>query len=98
MSPAAQKIWYEVFFNAAPTPFDPAQTNLPPVPRKAMELIARGQELGYNVSVVIPNNVVEVYWNGLQGIMSGQLTPKDWAGKLQVEWEKAKADGRVVKP
>jgi len=98
MSPAAQKIWYEVFFNAAPTPFDPAKTNLPQVPRKAMQLIAHGQELGYNVSVVIPNNVVEVYWNGLQGIMSGQLTPKDWAGKLQVEWEKAKADGRVVKP
>jgi len=98
MGPAAQKIWNEVFFQAAPTPFDPAKANLPPVPRKAMTLIARGQELGYNVSVVIPSNVVEVYWNGLQGIMSGQLTPKDWAGKLQVEWEKAKADGRVVKP
>ena len=98
MSPPAQKVWNEVFFQAAPTPFDPAKANLPPVPQKALALIARGQEFGYNVSVVIPSNVVEVYWNGLQGILSGQLTPKEWAGKLQVEWEQAKAEGKVVQP
>lgn len=98
MSPDAQKIWNGVFYQAAPTPFDAAAAKLPATPSKAMGLISKGSEMGYNISVVIPNNVVEIYWNGLGGILSGQLTPKDWAGKVQAEWEKAKSEGRVLKP
>jgi len=98
MSPDAQKIWTEVFFQIAPTPFDASTVKLPDIPKKAMELMSKGPEMGYNISVVIPSNVVEIYWNGLGGILSGQLTPKDWASKVQAEWEIAKKEGRVLKP
>ncbi|MCC6175334.1 MAG: extracellular solute-binding protein [Chloroflexi bacterium] len=97
MSPDAQKIWNEVFMQAAPTTFDPTKANVKPVPAKALALIAKGEELGYNVSVVIPSNVVEVYWNGLGGILSSQLTTKDWAAQMQTAWEKAKSEGKVPK-
>lgn len=98
MSPDAQKIWNSVLYQAAPTPFDASSSDLPETPKKAMGLISKGEELGYNISVVIPSNVVEMYWNGLGGILSGQITPADWASKVQAEWEKAKAEGRVLKP
>ena len=98
MGQEAQRIWNEIFFQVAPTPFDPAVAKLPETARKAFGLIAKGEEMGYNISVVIPSNVVEIYWNGLGGILTGQLTPKEWAGKVQVEWEKAKAEGKVLKP
>jgi raffinose/stachyose/melibiose transport system substrate-binding protein len=98
MSPDAQKIWNEQFIQVAPVPFDPASLNLPDVPKKDMQRVAKGEELGYNISVVIPNNVVEVYWNGLGGILSGQLPPKDWTMQVQTEWDKAKTEGKVLKP
>lgn len=98
MGPDAQKIWNTVFYQAAPTPFDATSSDLPETPQKAMGLISKGEEMGYNISVVVPSNVVEIYWNGLGGILSEQLTPKDWASMVQTEWEKAKAEGRVLKP
>lgn len=98
MSPAAQKHWVEILFHIAPVPFKPEDYTVPPAMASALKSIASGQEMGYNVSVVVPAKFVDVYWNGLVDILKLELTPKEWTARLQQEWETAKRENRTPKP
>jgi raffinose/stachyose/melibiose transport system substrate-binding protein len=98
MSPAAQKHWIEILFQVAPVPFKPEDYNVPAAMTGALKAIASGQEMGYNVSVVVPAQFVDIYWDGLVGILKQELTPREWAGKLQQEWDIAKKENRTPKP
>ncbi|MBI3971226.1 MAG: carbohydrate ABC transporter substrate-binding protein [Chloroflexi bacterium] len=98
MSPISQKHWIEIRFQVAPVPFKPEEYKVPEGMAGALKTIASGQEMGYNISVVVPAKFVDVYWDGLVDILKGTLTPKEWAGRLQREWETAKSEGRTPKP
>ncbi len=98
MSPAAQKHWIEILFQVAPVPFKPEDYKVPAAMSGALRTIASGQEMGYNVSVVVPAKFVDLYWDGLVDIMNQKQTPKEWAGKLQQEWDIAKKENRTPKP
>lgn len=98
MSPAAQKLWIERLYLVAPVPFKPEDYTVPPSYTTALRTIAAGQEMGYNVSVVVPAKFVDVYWDGLVDILNGKLTPREWTARLQQEWDVAKQEGRTPKP
>lgn len=97
MSPAAQKSWIEILFQVAPVPFKAADYKVPNAMAAALTTISSGQEMGYNVSVVVPAKFVDVYWDGLIDVINGKYSSKEWAGKLQQQWDIAKTEGRVGK-
>ena len=98
MSPAAQKHWIEILFQVAPVPFKPEEYKVPAAMTGALKTITSGQEMGYNVSVVVPAKFVDLYWDGLVDILNQKQTPKEWATKLQQEWDVAKRENRTPKP
>jgi ABC-type glycerol-3-phosphate transport system substrate-binding protein len=98
MSPTAQKHWIEILFQVAPVPFKPEDYKVPAAMTGALKTIASGQEMGYNVSVVVPAKFVDLYWDGLIDVVNQKQTPKEWAGKLQQEWDIAKRENRTPKP
>ena len=71
MSPAAQKTWIEILFQVAPVPFKTADYKVPSAMAGALNTISSGQEMGYNVSVVVPAKFVDVYWDGLIDVVNG---------------------------
>jgi raffinose/stachyose/melibiose transport system substrate-binding protein len=98
MSPAAQKHWIEILFQVAPVPFKAEDYKVPDGMAGALKTISSGQEMGYNVSVVVPAKFVDVYWDGLVDILLQKLTPREWSAKLQQEWDVAKREGRTPTP
>lgn len=98
MSPTAQKHWIEILFQVAPVPFRPEDYKVPEGMAGALRTIASPLEMGYNVSVVVPAKFVDAYWDGLVDILKGTLTPREWAGRLQQEWDVAKRENRTPKP
>ncbi|HEX2325110.1 MAG TPA: extracellular solute-binding protein [Chloroflexota bacterium] len=98
MSPAAQKHWVELLFQVAPVPFRPEDYKVPDGMAGALRTIAGGQEMGYNVSVVVPAKFVDVYWDGLVDVLNAKLTPREWAARLQQQWDVAKQENRTPKP
>jgi raffinose/stachyose/melibiose transport system substrate-binding protein len=98
MSPTAQKHWIEILFQVAPVPFKPEDYKVPAGMAGALKTIASGQEMGYNVSVVVPAKFVDVYWDGLVDVLNQKQTPKEWTTKLQQEWDVAKKENRTPKP
>src|SRR5262245_15562514 len=98
MSPTAQKLWIEVLFQIAPVPFKPEDYKVPDGMASALKTIASGQEMGYNISVVVPAKFVDVYWDGLVDILNEKQTPKEWTSQLQKEWDIAKQENRTPKP
>lgn len=98
MSPTAQKHWIEILFQVAPVPFKTEDYKVPAGLSSALKTIASGQEMGYNVSVVVPAQFVNTYWNGLVDIINQKQTPKEWTTKLQQEWDVAKRENRTPKP
>jgi len=98
MSPAAHKHWIEILFQIAPVPFKPEDYKVPEGMAGALKTIASGQEMGYNVSVVVPAKFVDVYWDGLVDILNEKVTPREWSAKLQQEWDIAKKENRTPKP
>jgi raffinose/stachyose/melibiose transport system substrate-binding protein len=97
MSPAAQKTWIEILFQVAPVPFKTADYKVPSAMAGALNTISSGQEMGYNVSVVVPAKFVDVYWDGLIDVVNSKSTSKEWVGKLQQQWDIAKTEGRIAK-
>lgn len=50
------------------------------------------------LDTVQPADVTEVTYDGLQALLAGQMTPEQFCQAVQAAWEKAKAEGRVLKP
>lgn len=44
-------------------------------------------DVGYNLSVVTPSTFVDEYFVSVQGLLIGQLTPEEFAARLQAAWE-----------
>lgn len=98
MSPIAQKSWIEILFQVAPVPFNVDEYKTPEGMRAALKAITSVQDMGHNVDVVTPFKWIDVYRDGLNDILSAKLTPREWAGRLQQEWDVAKKEGRTPKP
>jgi hypothetical protein len=79
-------------------PFKPEEYKVPEGMAGALRTIASGQEMGYNVSVVVPAKFVDAYWDGLVDIVSDKLTPREWTARLQQQWDIAKQENRTPKP
>jgi raffinose/stachyose/melibiose transport system substrate-binding protein len=47
---------------------------------------------------VQPDNVTQVTYDGLQSLIAGLMTPEEVVAGIQKEWEKAKAEGKILKP
>ncbi len=50
------------------------------------------------LDTVQPDNVTQVIYDGLQALIAGKMTPEQFVSEIQMEWEKAKAEGRILKP
>jgi raffinose/stachyose/melibiose transport system substrate-binding protein len=50
------------------------------------------------LDTVEPDNVTQVTYDGLQALIAGKMTPEQFVGEIQKEWEKAKAEGKILKP
>jgi ABC-type glycerol-3-phosphate transport system substrate-binding protein len=98
MSPPAGRHFAEILFQVTPVPFKPEEFKVPEGMAGALRTIASGQEMGYNISVVVPAKFVDAYWDGLVDIVSEKLTPREWVGRLQQQWDVAKQENRTPKP
>lgn len=47
---------------------------------------------------VMPANVSEVTYPGLQGMLTGETSAEDFVAAIQVAWEEAKAKGDIMQP
>lgn len=47
---------------------------------------------------VMPANVSDVTYAGLQGLLSGKTSPEDFVASIQKAWEEAKAKGDIMLP
>ncbi len=50
------------------------------------------------LDTVQPDNVTQVTYDGLQALIAGIMSPEEVAAEIQKEWEKAKAEGMILKP
>ena len=50
------------------------------------------------LDTVQPDNVTQVTYDGLQSLIAGLMTPEEVVAEIQKEWEKAKAEGKILKP
>jgi len=97
VSPTAQKHWIEILFQVAPIPFNADEYKSPEGMKAALKTITSVHDMGYNIDVVTPFKWIDAYRDGLNDILSGKLSPREWAGRLQQEWDTAKREGRTPK-
>ena len=97
LTPGAEKAWKRILFQGATVPFKTGDYKVPSAMAGALNTISSGQEMGYNVSVVVPAKFVDVYWDGLIDVVNSKSTSKEWVGKLQQQWDIAKTEGRIAK-
>lgn len=50
------------------------------------------------LDTVLPANVTEITYDGLQALLAGQMTPEQLCRAVQAAWEEAKAEGTILKP
>jgi len=50
------------------------------------------------LDTVIPATVSAVTYDGLQGLLTGDVTPADFTAQVQAAWEEAKANGETMQP
>jgi|YNPNPStandDraft_1061719.scaffolds.fasta_scaffold15727_4 raffinose/stachyose/melibiose transport system substrate-binding protein len=50
------------------------------------------------LDTVMPGNVTEVTYDGLQALLAGQMTSEQFCQAVQAAWEEAKAEGAILKP
>jgi ABC-type glycerol-3-phosphate transport system substrate-binding protein len=99
VSPTGQKHWIEIMFQVAPVPFSADEYKSPEQMKAALKTIAgSAQDMGYNIDVVTPFKWIDAYRDGLNDILSGKLSSREWAGRLQQEWDVARREGRLPKP
>lgn len=64
-------------------PFEPA------VPALSEVYAAAEGGVGFNPSVYIPGNVLEAYYQVIQDLVGGMITPQNGMDMIQREWERA---------
>jgi len=50
------------------------------------------------LDTVLPANVTDVTYDGLQAVLAGQMTAEQFCEEVQATWEEAKAEGKILKP
>jgi raffinose/stachyose/melibiose transport system substrate-binding protein len=72
---------------------DISQYNIHPIFAEVIEEVNDPRGIGYNLSVVIPAQTKNVYYEAVQGIVGQFITPEQANGMIQSAWEKDKASG-----
>jgi raffinose/stachyose/melibiose transport system substrate-binding protein len=73
---------------------DLSKFKINPLFKKVIEATKDPKGIGYNLSVVTPANVKNAYYEVIQGLIGGLITPADANQTIQKEAEKARAEGK----
>jgi raffinose/stachyose/melibiose transport system substrate-binding protein len=96
--PEAVKIWLEEgALNPANVGIDYNAYNLAPYIKKIYQMSANREYAQYTHTLV-PENVVQVFYNDGQSWVGKDITSKEWLRRMDVEWEKARAEGKLWNP
>lgn len=91
------KIWVEDRQTFPPVKADFTAFDLSRQQLKMADIIARSDTgtISYWLIVYLPPNVVDIFNQGVSGVVSGQVTPEVWLADMQEGWEAAIADGSL---
>lgn len=92
--------------NAGTTPVGPLSNELPKakLPHLSQALAAlndrdRGNGTIYAyLDTFTPSDLTTLTYDGLQALMLGQTTPKQFVDELETAWQSDKAEGKILKP
>jgi ABC-type glycerol-3-phosphate transport system substrate-binding protein len=92
-SPPVQKAWIEILFQVPPVPFKVEDYTLAEGQRRALALIRDYENLGFgwNVDVVMPEEMHKEFWPLLSEVNLGAKTPREMMTRLQQLWETEQA-------
>ncbi|MGQ9629252.1 MAG: ABC transporter substrate-binding protein [bacterium] len=90
-----QKIIFEVGNHIPCVYTDVKEFNIHPFFKSVIEKANDPRGIGYNLSVVIPADVKNVYYEVIQGLVGMMIAPEQANKQIQKAWEKAKAEGLV---
>jgi raffinose/stachyose/melibiose transport system substrate-binding protein len=98
-SPSVAERWVTEGYIIPPATFDITKIveKIPPMMQEAIIGASLPQGHGYNLDVVLPENVNYVTKNGLQALIAGQKTAEELAKDIQAAWDEAKAKGDIFK-
>jgi raffinose/stachyose/melibiose transport system substrate-binding protein len=68
-----------------------------PYQKEVVEEMKDPRGIGYNLSVYVPANTKNTYYQVIQGWIGGKLSPQQGLAEIQKAWEKDIADGLVQK-
>ena len=98
-SPSVAERWVTEGYIIPSATFDITKIveKIPPMMQEAIIGASLPQGHGYNLDVVLPENVNYVTKNGLQALIAGQKTAEELAKDIQAAWDEAKAKGDIFK-
>jgi ABC-type glycerol-3-phosphate transport system substrate-binding protein len=76
-------------------PYNPSDFKVDDQFRRVLQQYLNAKDFGYNLSETLPAEVAQTYWSGLMAILNQQLTPEQWVGQMQEQWNVAKAQGKT---
>jgi raffinose/stachyose/melibiose transport system substrate-binding protein len=94
-SKEGRKIIVEVGKHIPPVPLNLADFEIDPFFKSVVEKANDPRGIGYNLSVVIPAQTKNTYYEVIQGWAGFMLTPEAGAQMIQKAWEKDIAEGYV---
>lgn len=91
------KIWVEDRQTFPPVKADFTAFDLSRQQLKMADIIAKSDTgtISHWLIVYLPPNVVEIFNQGVSGVVSEQVTPEAWLADMQEGWEAAIADGSL---
>ncbi|MEM1996406.1 MAG: extracellular solute-binding protein [Thermoplasmatales archaeon] len=98
-SPANAERWITEGYIIPPVEVDLERIieKIPIMMQRAIVGAALPQGHGYNLDVVMPENVNYVTKSGIQALLAGEKTPEELAKEIQAAWEEAKQAGLIFK-
>lgn len=95
-TPQSAQIWLSEGLNRAPIiGVDPEAAELSPLNRRVTEVVNEPVS-AFNLYGILPSEVNNVTWNGIQAMWAGQMTPEALIEAKQEAWQRAIEAGEVI--
>jgi raffinose/stachyose/melibiose transport system substrate-binding protein len=81
-------------------PLDMESVNLPSLSEEvfaSIDVFAANGSIPAFFDTIQPSNMTSITYDGLQAVLAGQMTPEQFNEEIQAAWEKAKAEGTIMK-
>jgi ABC-type glycerol-3-phosphate transport system substrate-binding protein len=95
IGPDGQRLRVEMAKTVPTLPYNPDAFKVDDQFRRVLRLYSNAKDFGYNLSETLPADVAQVYWNGIMAMLNQQLTPDQWVGQMQAQWDVAKSQGKT---